>query len=113
MADIHVLEGTRTDKVGSVEQGSYTVAFHIPITTPDSNLTDPNFVSQVPNISQAETDAVKAGTLLEIVETVSYLSSFAGVYYQQRVKDRWAVLHTLENEKYAFKTKFYLTEIAH
>lgn len=113
MSDIHVLEGTLEVKVGVVEQGAYRVAFHIPIAAPDEDITNPDFVSQVPKIAQVETDAIKTGTLLELIETVMYLSSFSNVYYSNRMKTRWAELSTQENEKYNFKKKFYLMKIAH
>lgn len=113
MSDIHILEGTLEIKVGAVEQGAYCVAFHIPIAAPDGDITNPDFVSQIPKITQGETDAIRAGTLLEIVETVVYLSSFSNVYYSNRMKARWAELNTLKNEEYNFKKKFYLMKIAH
>lgn len=113
MANIHILEGRIKGKVGSVEMGSYSVAYHIPIGTPDSNLTFPDFISAVPDISSAELTALQAGTLLEVIETPNYLSSFTTAYYSQRLKDRWTYLDIAENVKYNFRVKFYLTELAH
>lgn len=113
MADIHLLEGVLKEKIGSVKCGFYTIVYHLPINTPDSNLTFPDFVSSVPNISSTELDALKAGTLLEIIEPTNYLSTFAAPYYSQQLKDRWSYLNTAENFKYNFRVAYYLTELAH
>ena len=111
MSDIHILEGRIKEKEGNVTSGSYTVAFHIPLKVPHQNFKSADSISIIPDISSDEVTALQAGTLLEIVESINYLSSFKDEYYMQRLKDRWVILNTEENEKYDFRVKYYCEKV--
>ncbi len=74
MADIHILGGAARPGTG---QARKTCVFHFAI---PANLREPNaaldpdliaFVSAVPDITQGELDAIKAGDIVEVVTSVS------------------------------------------
>lgn len=119
MANIHILDGRHDTTVGTVVQGSFRVAFHIPLTnpiagvvpTPGSPDAEGRGGSAVPNISVAERGAMDAGTLVEVVEMRNYNSNKTDASYRQQLKDRWTELSIQENIKFDFAYKYWLAEI--
>lgn len=111
MSDIHILEGSLYEKIGIIETGTYQVAYHIPIDSPNASLTFPNFSSIVPDITPQENITLQSGTLFEICQTESYNSLSPNVQYVSLLKNNWSSIRKVENIKYDFRINFYLTEL--
>ena len=100
--DIHVLKGSKSNGIGT-----YHVAFHIPITSPKPAITFPNTVSEVDGISQEELDLIKAGTLIETVQSVKCSSGVDANTYKIWLKIAWQELKQELNAKYDYEYAFY------
>lgn len=108
MSDIHVLEGTLRDIHKGIEMGSIEVTYHVPLA--EIGKLNPSFVSRVENITTEEADLIKAGNMLEVVESVEYTSTTPTVEYQNRLKNRWNYLKIAENKKNEFRKQYYLVQ---
>ena len=109
MADIHILEGSGMFDTDKLYQ--YRVIYHIPIDNPKPEVAFPTFESAIPNISVGELDAIKAGTLAEIVKSERYNTATTTAEQSQRLKDKWITLKGKVNLVYPIKYKFYGYEL--
>lgn len=111
MSDIHILEGNLKEFQQEIKTGTFQIAYHIPIDNPNSSLTFPNFSSIVPNIESNELTNLRNGLGLEIFQTINYNDITPNLEYINYLKNNWSSLRKVENIKYDFRTKFYLTEL--
>lgn len=103
MADIHILAGNQLS--GGIF--SYRVIYHIPITEPIQDVVFPNATSELTDISTAELDAIKGGTLVEIVKSEKYNSNVSVAEQSQRLKDTWIKIRDNKNLIYPLEYKFF------
>ena len=108
MADIHILDGNRT---GDGQIYSYRVVYHIPIAEPIAGVVFPDFESELPGIDPAELDAIKAGTLYELVKSELYNINVPIATQVQRLKDNWTAYEVKVNTEYPLRYKFFGTEL--
>jgi len=111
MANIHILEGNLYEKKGTIQTGTFQIAYHIPIDNPNSSLTFSNFSSIVPDITTEENNSLQSGTLFEIIRSDSYNSLSPDSEYITLLKYNWSSIRKIENIKYNFRTKYYLTKL--
>lgn len=107
MADIHILEGSLKGFLDDAALINFPVVYHIPITEPNPEVAFPDFVSSVPDISPAELDGLKAGTLFEKVETETYNSNVDASEQSQRLKDKWVNIRHKTNQIYPLIYRFF------
>jgi len=107
MADIHILEGNKLKN----NIWEYRVAFHIPINTPNTNVTDPTFKSEVPDISSTELSDIQAGTMKEVIKSYRYNTSIPISDYKAMLQQEWSKIHTEVNNEYNKKYQFYLVKL--
>lgn len=112
MADIHVLKGSFRPEEGGVLHGSFPVAFHVTIASPDPAADFPGFVSRVPNLGAAEQTLLELGTLFEVVENFSHTSNKTNPEYQAMLQARWTELEAEVNERYDYEYQYYLQELS-
>lgn len=112
MADIHVLKGSLTQVAGGVLHGRFPVAFHVPIDSPNPEVTFPDAESQVPGISTAESTAILDGLLFEIVEPWNHTTNKVTAEYVAMIKVRWAEVKAETNERYDYEYQYYLQELS-
>ena len=101
MADIHILE---TDRAGDAVRAR--VIYHVPVTGA-SNAYPGGQTSGVPNIAQAEIDALAAGTLYEETETLKTTTAGATqATLAAAIRARWEPtrvrIQALMDERYKF-----------
>lgn len=111
MSNIHVLEGNLYENKYGIKTGTFQIAYHIPIDHPNSSLTFPDFESIVPNIEPSELTNLRNGLGLEISQTINYNDKTPNSQYTNYLKSNWSSIRKVENIKYDFRTKFYLTEL--
>lgn len=111
MSDIHILEGNLCEFQQGIKTGTFQVVYHIPIDNPNSSLTFPNFSSIVPNIEPSEFTNLRNGLGLEISQIINYNDITPNSEYINHLKNNWSSIRKVENIKYDFRIKFYLTEL--
>lgn len=104
--NIHILKGNFTERNNGVSQGNFRVVFHIPLSSPAVGIGETT-KSVVPDIEQAEIDALAASTLIEVDENWNYQTNKTDDDYRQQLKDRWNSLNTSENARYNFEYKYW------
>lgn len=92
MSNIHILEG----RPAGDNKVIYRYAFHFLTgaeqAVKDKAVLDPlvsGFESEVPNIEQAELDAIRAGSVVEEVGYISYHTADDPVTYLDRLRAMW------------------------
>ena len=107
MADIHILE---TDRSGPSVRAR--IVYHVPVNR-DNNAYPGGQTSGVPNISQAEIDALAAGTLYEESKTLK--TTAAGTTpaaLAATVRARWEPARVRVQAMLDERFKYYGTELA-
>lgn len=107
MSDIHLLESNFSAN-GS---GAIIVVFHVPNDIGQNNYPG-NTVSIVSGISQAEQDALTAGTLVEVVKTVRDNIDKGQAVIKTRIQSMWATIAADTQTKLNENYKFYGVELA-
>lgn len=111
MSNIHVLEGNLNEFQQGIKTGTFQIVYHIPIDNPNSSLTFPNFESVVSNIESEELANLRNGLGLEISQTINYNDITPNAQYINYLKNNWSSIRKVENIKYDFRIKFYLTKL--
>lgn len=107
MADIHALNGD----INSSGIGNIKTVFHIPVSVAKYPV-DNTRESEVPNISQAELDAIRSGTLYEHVVSIPVnLNSMTGPELAAEARARYANVEAVAETRLSDMYKFYLTEL--
>lgn len=107
MSDIHLLESNFSAN-GS---GAITVVYHVPNDTGQNNYPG-NTTSVVSGISQAELDALTAGTLAEVVKTVRDNVNKGQAVIKTHIQNMWAIVAANKQSELNKNYKFYGIELA-
>jgi ABC-type sugar transport system substrate-binding protein len=113
MANIHVLTGTMLSK----RKVSKSYAFHFTIPIDDrvaEAAQDPDlvaFVSVVPDITQAELDAIKAGEVVETVIWIPYNRTATNAQIAGKVQAEYTATENFVRLEYIERYRQYLTTL--
>lgn len=100
MGDIHVLDG---DFRGNAS-GVFKVAYHVP--NAETNFPG-GVVSVVPGISQAESDAILAGTIVEVIKYIPVNNSKTVTVLKDIIRQRWASVAAETQSRISTEYRFY------
>jgi len=103
MADIHIGKICQT-KPG---KGRAQLFYHIPIDAPVGGVVPTPQSAIAASLQQAETDALAAGTLIEVSRTIVVLAGQTQAEIAAAVKADWQNARTEYNDRYNFVYKFY------
>jgi hypothetical protein len=114
MSDIHILDGTRSQ--AGVILKRYAFHYAVPAEHQvEAAAQDPalvGFESAVPDIAQAELDAIKAGTVVEITITLPYHHTEDGASVLARVRAKRTERQTRAINAYRARYHHYLETYA-
>lgn len=104
MADIHIGKITES---GTSGRGSLALIYHIPIDSPKIGVVPSPLSSIDGQISQAERDALQAGSLVEMGKDIIAEDSQTQAEVASAMKADWQKTKAEYNRKYNFEYKFY------
>jgi hypothetical protein len=103
MADIHI------GKINSIEsgKGKAELFYHIPIDTPVGGIVPTPESAIAAQLQQAETDALAAGSLIEVKRNIVVLAGQTQAEIADAVRADWQNARAEYNDEYNFIYKFY------
>ncbi|OHB77104.1 MAG: hypothetical protein A2Z25_11875 [Planctomycetes bacterium RBG_16_55_9] len=103
MADIHIGKITRTPS----GKGKAQLFYHIPVDAPVSGIAPTPGSAIAAQLLQAELDALAAGSLVEVSQTIVVFANQNQSEIADAVRADWQNVRTAFNDKYNFAYKFY------
>jgi len=103
MADIHIGKIHQTES----GKGRASLIYHIPIDTPRAGIVPTPESSIAGQLEQTESDALAAGTLVEITKDIVVTNTQTQAEIATAIKADWQNVKTDYNSCYNFEHKFY------